>query len=237
MDGEFRIGPWLVQPSLNRLSQDGATVHLEPKVMEVLVCLARYAGDPVPREELIQAVWPGTFVSDDVLKRCISELRRVFEDDAHEPRIIETIPKRGYCLLVPVEKVEAANSNHAMVAAVDTAATQGQAESSMPGRAPVPKLLLQVGAASLVLAAFVTVAYMLGKRSIALTPPSFHRLTYERGIIYSARFGPDNQVLYDASWDNRPIRIFTTRATSHSQCRWTLPLPICSTSPRLANWR
>src|SRR6516162_674468 len=97
MNGEFRIRPWLVQPSLNLLSQNGVTVHLEPKVME----------------ELIQTVWPGTFVTDDVLKRCISELRRVFEDDAHEPHIIETIPKRGYRLLVPVDKVELTPSNHA----------------------------------------------------------------------------------------------------------------------------
>ena len=69
MNGEFRIGPWLVQPSLNLISQNGTTVHLEPKVMEVLVCLAQRVGEPVPKEELIQTVWPGTFVTDDVLKR------------------------------------------------------------------------------------------------------------------------------------------------------------------------
>ena len=50
-------------------------------------------------------MWPDTFVSDDGLKRCISELRRVFEDDAREPRVIETIPNRGYRLLAPVELV------------------------------------------------------------------------------------------------------------------------------------
>ena len=69
MNGEFRIGPWLVKPSLNLISQNGTTVHLEPKVMEVLVCLTQRAGEPVPKEELIQTVWPGTFVTDDVLKR------------------------------------------------------------------------------------------------------------------------------------------------------------------------
>src|SRR5712692_7835796 len=148
MDSEFRIGPWLVQPSLNVISQDGTTVHLEPKVMEVLVCLAQRAGEPVLREELIQAVWPRTFVTDDALKRCISELRRVFEDDAHEPHIIETIPKRGYRLLVPVEKIEATNSNHATPAvAVDSIPTKGQEESSARRKAHAPKWLFQVGAA------------------------------------------------------------------------------------------
>jgi len=73
--------------------------------MGVLVCLAQHVGEPVPKEELLQAVWPDTFVTDDVLKRSISELRRVFEDDARESRIIQTIPKRGYRLIVPVEPI------------------------------------------------------------------------------------------------------------------------------------
>jgi DNA-binding winged helix-turn-helix (wHTH) protein/Tol biopolymer transport system component len=212
MNGEFRIRPWLVQPSLNLLSQNGVTVHLEPKVMEVLVCLARRAGEPVPREELIQTVWPGTFVTDDVLKRCISELRRVFEDDAHEPHIIETIPKRGYRLLVPVEKVEAANSDHATSAVVGDNLVTPQAETPARRRTSALRLLSQVSAASLLVVALAAAAYMLGKKSTTPIPPAFHRLTFERGIIYSARFAPDNQVVYDASWDNKSIRIFITRA-------------------------
>src|SRR5215469_5451913 len=71
--------------------------------MEVLVCLSHHAGKPVSKEELLETVWRNTFVSDDVLKRSVSELRRVFEDDARESRIIETIPKRGYRLLVGVQ--------------------------------------------------------------------------------------------------------------------------------------
>jgi len=101
----FRVGPWLIQPSLNTISQNGTSTRLEPKVMEVLVCLSHRAGEAIPKEELLQTVWPDTFVSDDVLKRSISELRRVFEDDARQSRIIETIPKRGYRLVAPVERV------------------------------------------------------------------------------------------------------------------------------------
>jgi TolB-like protein/DNA-binding winged helix-turn-helix (wHTH) protein len=77
--------------------------------MEVLVCLAQHAGETLLKEQLLQAVWPGTFVSDDALKHCISELRRVLEDDAREPKIIQTIPKRGYRLLASVEPVERVN--------------------------------------------------------------------------------------------------------------------------------
>lgn len=102
MNSDFRVGPWLVQPSLNTISQNGTSNRVEPKMMAVLVCLAEHRGEVVPKEKLLQAAWPDIFVSDDVLKRSVSELRRVFGDDAHESRIIETIPKRGYRLVTAV---------------------------------------------------------------------------------------------------------------------------------------
>jgi TolB-like protein/Tfp pilus assembly protein PilF len=73
--------------------------------MEVLVCLAQHAGETLSKEKLLQTVWRDTFVSEDALKHSISDLRRVFEDDAREPRVIQTIAKRGYRLLPPVEPV------------------------------------------------------------------------------------------------------------------------------------
>jgi TolB-like protein/DNA-binding winged helix-turn-helix (wHTH) protein len=103
LNGDFQVGPWLVQPSLNNVSQNGTSNRLEPKVMQVLVCLAEHKGEVVPKDKLLQTVWPDTFVSDDVLKRSISELRHVFEDNAREPRIIETIPRRGYRLVVEAQ--------------------------------------------------------------------------------------------------------------------------------------
>lgn len=73
--------------------------------MEVLVCLAQHAGETLSKEKLLQIVWLDTFVSEDALKHSISDLRRVFEDDAREPRVIKTIAKRGYRLVAPVEPV------------------------------------------------------------------------------------------------------------------------------------
>lgn len=107
MNGDFRVGRWLVAPSLNSISCKGTTVRLEPKVMEVLVCLARNAGETLAKEMLFQSVWPDTFVTDDVLTHSISELRRVFQDDAREPRIIQTVSKRGYRLVAPVSAANA----------------------------------------------------------------------------------------------------------------------------------
>src|SRR5215831_15057617 len=96
----FQLGPWLVEASLNRARQNGKVVQLEPKIMQVLVRLAETPGEVVKKEDLIRSVWPDTFVTDDVLTRSISELRRAFGDDPRDPHYIETIPRSGYRLLV-----------------------------------------------------------------------------------------------------------------------------------------
>jgi TolB-like protein/DNA-binding winged helix-turn-helix (wHTH) protein/tetratricopeptide (TPR) repeat protein len=103
---DFRVGAWLVRPSLNTVCRNGASFHLQPKAMEVLVSLARQPGEVLPKDQLLKTVWADTFVTDDVLIRSISELRRVFEDDARQPTIIQTIPKRGYRLVAPVEPAD-----------------------------------------------------------------------------------------------------------------------------------
>src|SRR5262245_62040502 len=71
--------------------------------MQVLVCLAENSGQVISKEQLMRVVWSDTFVTEEVLTRCISDLRRAMHDDAKEPRIIETIPRRGYRLVLPVQ--------------------------------------------------------------------------------------------------------------------------------------
>jgi len=74
--------------------------------MQVLLQLASHENEVLSKERLIQTVWSDTFVGDEVLTRCISEIRRVLEDDAKAPRFVQTIPKVGYRLMVPVEKLD-----------------------------------------------------------------------------------------------------------------------------------
>jgi DNA-binding winged helix-turn-helix (wHTH) protein/WD40 repeat protein len=102
----FRVGEWLVEPSLNRVSWGDEATQLEFKAMDVLVYLAARAGELVDKRELQDAVWQTEFVSDNTLTRRIAELRDAFGDDAHSPRYIETIPKRGYRLIAPVTAAE-----------------------------------------------------------------------------------------------------------------------------------
>jgi adenylate cyclase len=106
----LRVGKWLVAPRLNNISCEGRTVRLEPKVMGVLLCLGRSPGETLSKDQLFEAVWPNTVVTEDVLTRCIARLRRAFDDDARNPHVIETISKRGYRLIAPVSAACAATS-------------------------------------------------------------------------------------------------------------------------------
>ena len=106
MKGDFRLGSHLVRPSLNEISSVDGVKHLEPKLIQVLVCLAERAGEVVSKEQILAGVWAGVFVTDDVLTRGISELRRALGDDAREPQYIQTITKKGYRLIAPVGRPE-----------------------------------------------------------------------------------------------------------------------------------
>jgi DNA-binding winged helix-turn-helix (wHTH) protein/tetratricopeptide (TPR) repeat protein len=124
VDRNFLLGDWSVAPKLNNLSGNGRTLHLEPKVMQVLVCLAE-AGDVVSKEVLMRKVWADTFVTDDVLTRCISELRKALGDDPKHPQYIQTIPKGGYRLIAPVRAGDGRNGSGSVppsVAPVDVSA-------------------------------------------------------------------------------------------------------------------
>jgi DNA-binding winged helix-turn-helix (wHTH) protein/TolB-like protein len=105
MQDQLRVGDWTVQPDLNQLSAHGRTVKVEPKAMAVLLYLAERAGQVVGREALLAQVWPGVVVGDDSLTQVIIKLRKALGDDSEHPTYIQTVTKKGYRLLAPVQRV------------------------------------------------------------------------------------------------------------------------------------
>jgi class 3 adenylate cyclase/TolB-like protein/cytochrome c-type biogenesis protein CcmH/NrfG len=102
----LQVGAWEVDSARNEIRRGVEAVRLEPKVVEVLLHLAIHPGEVISREELLSAVWPGVIVGDDALTQAIIKLRKAVGDDAHKPTYIETISKRGYRLIAPVEALE-----------------------------------------------------------------------------------------------------------------------------------
>ena len=204
MQHGFRIGgAYHVEPSLNRVTGPGGSHRLEPKVMLVLVCLAEHAGQMVPKDRLFHAAWPDTAVTDDVLTRAISELRRLFEDDPKQPRVIETIPKSGYRLIAPVESLP--GEREVVPTTLPTSETHGAdllpaQESHAPKLERWPRRLIVVGVAGIVVVALAS-AWL---RRAPRTPPApamrVVPLTAMNGSEYGGAFSPDGRQVTFA-WD------------------------------------
>ncbi len=98
------------------LLHDGAQIDLAPKLFSVLRYLVENSGRLVTHDELLDALWPETYVQPQVLRTYILELRKVLGDDAAQPRFIQTLPKRGYRFVAPVtEHIGAPRPRMAMV--------------------------------------------------------------------------------------------------------------------------
>jgi len=98
----FRLGEWLIVPQECRLKSDGASHAIEPKLMDVLVYLCERAGEVVSAEDLLIALWRGSFYGDNPVHKSIAQLRRFLGDSATQPRYIATIRKRGYQVVAEV---------------------------------------------------------------------------------------------------------------------------------------
>lgn len=100
----FAFGPFQIWPEAGELWRDGRRQRLAPQPFQVLALLVVRAPHLVTRDELRAAVWAdGTTVEfDQGLNYCIRQIRIALQDAAREPRYVETVPKRGYRLLVQV---------------------------------------------------------------------------------------------------------------------------------------
>ncbi|MEZ4697412.1 MAG: winged helix-turn-helix domain-containing protein [Rhodothermales bacterium] len=195
----FRLGEWLVQPDVNELQNRGTTERIEPKAMQVLACLASRAGRVVTRDELLDAAWPDVVVTEGTLSRCISQLRRALDDDAREPRYIETIPKTGYRVIASVEYL---GSDAATLTRIETVSL-GERERTRDS-ASTDSIRRKRGwssAIAAVILVFVSAVWLATNYAAENTtdPPRTLPLTAMPGTEHSASISPDGtRVLFIA---------------------------------------
>ncbi len=99
--GEFRL-----DADGRLLFRNGEVVPLTPKAVETLLLLVENKGNVVEKDELMQRIWPRTFVEESSLTRNISVLRKALGNGADGQEFIATVPKRGYRFIAPVEEIE-----------------------------------------------------------------------------------------------------------------------------------
>ena len=98
---DFALGELLISPSSCRVRAAGREQRVEPRVMQVLVVLARQAGHTVTREQLIESCWDGRIVSDDAITRVVAQVRNLARSIEPAPFVLETVPKVGFRLIAP----------------------------------------------------------------------------------------------------------------------------------------
>lgn len=218
---DFRLGDWIVQPSLAKVQRGGEEVHVTPRAMAVLVCLAQARGEVVSRNDILDAVWPGMSVTQDALSQCIVELRKAFRDNSKTPSVIETIPKVGVRLILPIAAADVSETGAAQTSsatsesnsernAVD-AAMRHQSPDAAAGarhsaswRGATPALLIVVVVVG-------GVAFWLGERSFTFTTDplrtyEFSRLTEFGGAEEHAAISRDGRFVaflsdHGGAWD------------------------------------
>ncbi len=105
----YRFGGFLLNPADKQLLRNGKPVTLPPKVFDTLLLLLESQARLVEKDEFLKRLWPDSFVEEVALAHCISHLRKVLREGSDNSRFIETVPKRGYRFIAPVEVVRAAS--------------------------------------------------------------------------------------------------------------------------------
>lgn len=114
----YRFDRFVLDLVRGALLADGAERALRPKSFALLRHLVANAERLIGRDEIMQAVWPGVFVTDDSIGQCIKEIRRALDDD--QQRLLRTLPRRGYLFAVPAPRADEADVSASHAAAVRT---------------------------------------------------------------------------------------------------------------------
>ena len=144
----YTFGPVRIDVDARHLLRDEAVIPLTAKVFDTLLVLVRNHHRAVTKDELMQAVWPGSFVSDDSLVQNISAIRRALGDDPSQPRYIATLARRGYRFIAPTTEHTGTDAPSAVSAS--PAAEAAHTAPAPPAAAPAPqpsRLLWRVAAA------------------------------------------------------------------------------------------
>ncbi len=102
----YEFGPYRIDPHHRRLTRETKPIPLQPKAFDILLVLVQNSERVVPKDDLMKAVWPGTFVEESNLAQNVSVLRRTLGDAVGENRYIVTVPGRGYRFAGKVQVVD-----------------------------------------------------------------------------------------------------------------------------------
>ena len=99
----FRFGPFIVERAAYRLLREGQAITLTPKLVDLLLYFVSRPSVLITKDELLSAIWPDVTVTENALTQAISDLRQALGDEPSSPTYIQTVARRGYRFIAPVE--------------------------------------------------------------------------------------------------------------------------------------
>jgi Tol biopolymer transport system component/DNA-binding winged helix-turn-helix (wHTH) protein len=187
ISGPIRFGVFEADLRAGELRKSGVKVKLSGQPFQVLSILLSRPGEVVSREEIQRALWPDTFVdAERNLNTAVNKIREVLGDSAESPRFVETLPRRGYRFIAPVNGTRSPES------------TQLRVLSPPPAKSQVRWAVLAYtsGAIAIVLlVALVATLHRRAGRSGAPHERTLTRLTFEPGLQIGATWSPDGRYL------------------------------------------
>ena len=137
----YVFAEFLLDATERRLSLRGHPVALEPKTHDLLVTLVRHAGRLVTKRELLDLVWPDSFVGDGILAVHITSLRKALGDDARQSEYIETVPRSGYRFIASVTRASLTRASLTRETAAGGDSLQRWSLAVLPARALTTEIL------------------------------------------------------------------------------------------------
>lgn len=178
----FRFGLFEADSENARLTRKGVSIRLQEQPFRILAMLLEHSGQIVTREDLRQRLWPvGTYVGfEGSLNAALNRLRAALDDDAGNPRFIETVPKRGYRFIAPVTVEDAPRFVEPEIPA-PAPEVQLAAKERTP---PLPWLnRLWIGALGVVVVVIAVSAFLVFRKRVAIPPVSSSQLTVDVGKL------------------------------------------------------
>jgi DNA-binding winged helix-turn-helix (wHTH) protein len=202
-----RFGTFEVDLRAGELRRNGIRVHLQEQPFQVLAVLLERPGEVVTREELHGRLWSSdTFVDfDHGLNAAIKRLRDALGDSAENPRFVETLARRGYRFIAPVE-------NSKPQASVLPAVASSPLAASLLWRR-LPTLV----SALVVLLVGMSAGWHAGRRSAAALRPVELRVTGNapNDPVWSAAISPDGKFLAFSDKNGLFLRVLASGETQH----------------------
>lgn len=228
--GEFRL-----DADEKSLSVENNRLPLTPKVFQMLSVFLESDGKLLSKDELMNKIWTNSFVEESNLTFTIRQLRKVLNDDAHQPKFIETVPRRGYRFIAKVNKIPVDALKFAAAETEIFAAKQESfiaSEKNLPTASENSRPNRKFIAFGLVLFSFFTLSLsgFIYREAVQSTAPNFNQIKFSRitndGKAVISAISPDGKYIVHVKNEGAAQSLWVRQAEETKDIQVVEPQPV-----------